>query len=610
MELLNVADAEGDIKDISNIDVLANLGNAKTRLALVLGEDTRSFLSVIRSLGRAGFDVHVVCYDRNSPSISSKYVSEVYYYNYQSHRDDEWLTHVLCLIERYPYDLVFPCDERAIYPLWKVRNQIPPTTKLAIANQEALEILFDKWKTKQVALGCNVPVAEGELVNIHELDYRYLETKYGEKFVVKPLHSFEMSSLEKRNKVAIVTSEADLLEFIESNSQQDMYLVETYFQGYGEGVSVLAWKGEVKAVFSYRRLAEPDSGGGSSYRGSTKLDPNQLLATEKICKETNLSGLAMFEFRRNEETKRWILVEVNARVWGGLPLAEYAKVDFPKIYADFLLNNPKQDNGLITSNMSVSARALTADLYEIRRESEKLARNSGRIATIFHVLNRLAGVAKCITSKESIDSLRLDDPSPFFEEVKRILANIPAPISRYIPVITHYRRWLAQKRFKDLLQINSNRAVIFICYGNIIRSPFAQAYFHFLLNKERSKISVIDSFGFHIKEQRLSPDIALQAASKWQCDLANHRSKRLTQFAINESDLIVFFDKKNLNMLNSFYRVNHAFCAADFLDNQFPLLSEIEDPYESNVETISHCYAKIVNALDNMRAIHREATYL
>jgi predicted ATP-grasp superfamily ATP-dependent carboligase len=45
------------------------------RKALVLGNDTRSFLSVIRSLGRAGVEVHIAWHDPDVPAARSRYVA-------------------------------------------------------------------------------------------------------------------------------------------------------------------------------------------------------------------------------------------------------------------------------------------------------------------------------------------------------------------------------------------------------------------------------------------------------------------------------------------------------------------------------------------------------
>ncbi|MGR5070320.1 arsenate reductase/protein-tyrosine-phosphatase family protein [Vibrio alfacsensis] len=572
---------------------------------LVLGEDTRSFLSVIRSLGRAGYTVHVVCYDRKSASLQSKYISQSFFYNYQAYTHEQWLANVLCLVERYHYDVIFPCDERAIYPLWKIRGSLPVTTKLAIANQESLDVLFDKWKTKKVARRCQVPVANGNLIKHSQYDYQQLKNEFGEKFVLKPLQSFEMTSLEKRNKVVIVNAERDFTDFIHSNSDSKYCLVESYFKGNGEGLSVLSLEGKVHSAFSYRRLAEPYSGGGSSYRVSTEIEREQLTAVEAICRETKLTGLAMFEFRRNLQTNQWILVEVNARVWGGLPLAEYAGVDFPRMYVDYLYHNVEPS---ITGKYSagITARSLTSDLYEIKRESEKFSREGGRLKALTHMGSRLAKIMRCIAPKESIDSLRIDDPKPFIAEVRSIRTNITNPILKKNRYLTLYRRWKVKGQLRMLLLSNPRRRVVFICYGNIIRSPFAERYFSNLLISDERTLP-IDSFGFHQKERRTSPNIAKIAAQQMQCDLNHHTSKCLSQLDLNETDIVIYFDEKNRHAINTSYRIHHAYCAADFLDSRYPDLSEIEDPYESDVETIAECYKKITNALNNFIEIYREA---
>lgn len=99
----------------------------QTRLSvLVLGEDTRSFLTVVRSLGKAGFDVYVVCYLRNSPALKSQYIKQAFFYNYQSSTPEDWNSEVLALIHRYQFDLVLPCDERAAYPLCRCENPCRP----------------------------------------------------------------------------------------------------------------------------------------------------------------------------------------------------------------------------------------------------------------------------------------------------------------------------------------------------------------------------------------------------------------------------------------------------------------------------------------------------
>lgn len=585
-------------------DVEIQQDNAK--LVLVLGEDSRSFLSVIRSLGRAGFCVHVVCYDRTSIALKSKYIQAAYFYNYQSYNPEQWQQNVLALIQRYQYQVIFPCDERSIYPLYQLRGQIPATTKLAIANKKALNVLFDKWQTKQEAKQCGVPVAAGMLVNFNQQGFDELQATFSLPFVIKPLQSFTQNSLNKRHKVTIVHSKADFTQFVASNPRDANYLVEAYFSGNGEGIAVLAWQGKLKSAFAYKRLAEPHSGGGSSYRESSKIHLDQLDATAKMCQNTELSGLAMFEFRRNEHNNQWILVEVNARAWGGMPLAEYAGVDFPAQYVKHLcgLQDDSHQASLDFGYPQVRARALLTDLYEIKRESELKAKHSTRIDSLLHIAKRTANIMRVVTNKESIDSLRRDDVRPFMGEMSMIIRGVffQSDSNRFI---TSYRRWRIKSELKQVLAKKISRRVLFICYGNIIRSPFAERYYQDAMHRV-SLTAQTESFGFHKHEARPSPNIAIVAAASFHCDLHPHSSRCLSQLDINDSDIVFYFDNRNRNLLQSYYQTNHAYCLSDLLDSRYPTLSEIDDPYESDVETIKACYQKISNAIDNLIAINKE----
>ncbi len=578
--------------------------NGKQSSVLVLGEDTRSFLSVIRSLGQAGYRVHVVCYDRTSAALRSKYIEARYFYNYQACTQTEWLNNVVKLIEWYQYDLIFPCDERAIYPLWSARHRLPVHTQLAIANQQGLDVLFDKWKTKQAAISCYVPVAKGEIVDLRRNSYSELYQLFGSQFVIKPLQSFEETNLSQRQKVTIVHCEEDYEQYREQSLAAQPYLIEAFFSGKGEGVSVFSVDGEVHAAFAHKRVAEPSSGGGSSYRVSIELDEELLKATQDICHATNYTGVAMFEFRRNPDDGNWILVEVNARFWGSLPLAVFAGVDFPRMYADYLLSGCLPETPILNYRQHVTARALVADLYEIKRELE-LAREGGsfikaRAKGIF----RLFAITKLVTPFETIDSFSRSDLGPFWGEVKMLARTFSGAILKRNRLRLFIRRIETRNQVRKLLKINNNRRILFICYGNIMRSPFAEICLKSLLSEESG--NQCDSFGFHLHEQRQSPDNAMKAAKELNYDLSNHKSKWLTQNDINESDIVIYFDERNQEKLQSYYHLNHMFCAADLLGQSFPLMHEISDPYGQSVADVAVCYQQISNAVHGLFDIVRE----
>lgn len=573
---------------------------------LVLGEDTRSFLSVIRSLGKSGYRVHVVCYDQASPALKSKYIHTVQYYNYQAYSQEEWLENVIALIERYKFDLVVPCDERAIYPLWSSKHKIPLNTRLAIANQEALDVLFDKWKTKKVAIECGVPVANGKVISISETSYSELQQFFGDTFVIKPLQSFEQSKLSERQKVAIVSSEVEFATYIKHTKEGKLFLIEEFFSGKGEGLSVLSIEGEVYAAYAHGRVAEPKSGGGSSYRKSIPIDAELLVATRALCARTKLTGVAMFEFRRNLNTNRWILVEVNARFWGSLPLAVYAGVDFPSIYADYLVRGVKPVHPILTYNEKAYARALIPDIYEIKRELETNRIEAGGAKALTRTSIRLLQILKAFTPSETIDSFSFNDQKPFYSEVCLLLRSLVTSLSRKSATFLSVRRFLAKHRLRNLLKTNMNRRIFFVCYGNIMRSPFAEKCMKKKLSIEPRQHLNVDSFGFHLHERRKCPEPAVQASSRLGYDLTNHRSKWLSQLDLKGSDIVIYFDDKNNIKLSSYYVTRNVFCAADFLGNHHTNLAEVADPYGESPAAIEACYSHIESAIVGLLDIYDE----
>ncbi|WP_165312840.1 ATP-grasp domain-containing protein [Vibrio ziniensis] len=578
---------------------------SKQLSVLVLGEDTRSFLSVIRSLGQAGYQVHVVCYDRTSAALKSKYIKAAYFYNYQSCSQTEWLNNVVKLIEWYQYDLVIPCDERSIYPLWSAKDNLPPQTKLAISNSVGLDILFDKWKTKEAALACQIPVAQGKRVYLSQISYSELVKEFGERFVIKPLQSFEETNLSQRQKVLIVHSEQEYNKYRKQSYSEQVYLIEAFFAGRGEGVSVFSVNGEVHAAFAHSRVAEPTSGGGSSYRKSIELGSELLKATKDLCHYTGFTGVAMFEFRRNPDTHAWILVEVNARFWGSLPLAVFSGVDFPRLYADYLVKGLLPTSPITSYRYQNTARALIADLYEIKREFEQSREEMTNLKAISKTALRLFQVLKILSPSETVDSFHRLDIGPFIAELTILSKTFAGALLKNNKIRLRLRRIQTRHKLRKLMLADSNRRIVFVCFGNIMRSPFAEACMKSLIAEINTDIQC-DSFGFHMHEQRFSPDDAVKAASELDYDIAEHRSKWLTQSDVNESDILIYFDESNHQKLRSYYRINHAFCAADLVEARLPLIPEIEDPYGKSVDEIKGCYQKISSAVNGLSDIVKE----
>ena len=82
---------------------------------------------------------------------------------------------------------------------------------------------------------------------------------------------------------------------------------------------------------------------------------------------------------------------------------------------------------------------------------------------------------------------------------------------------------------------------MFLCYGNICRSPLAELIARSFLHEYN-----VASAGFHTAVDRPSPDHMKRAALKLSVDMDSHRSRKVTQQDIDRADLVMVMDWKNL----------------------------------------------------------------
>jgi protein-tyrosine-phosphatase/predicted ATP-grasp superfamily ATP-dependent carboligase len=565
----------------------------KQKKALVLGEDTRSFLTVIRSLARAGMLVDVVSFSNTSVALYSNKINQVYGFNHQSLTIKDWCEKIKALLINNQYDVVLPCDERALFPLLDIQQELKLSTKFALPNKEDLAPLFNKVDTRLTAEQCAIPVANGLLASLDSFNYQQITQRFGSPVVLKPTQSYDEAQLNKRQSVQIVKNEQDFIQFKQQYGSQQC-LIESYFKGYGVGLSVLANQGQVTAAFAHARVSEPESGGGSSYRKAIPINPGMLYACQKFCLKLNYTGVAMFEFKYNEQTNDWILIEVNARFWGSLPLAVFAGIDFPLRYVAVLLNQPMPDK--LTYNQNAYARNFSADFYDIKKQFEQQKHTIGTTPALINLTKRIASFARLLTGNEKIDSFQWDDQQPFWQELYHLVKDK----LHKLPVIKQQIKRKNINNLQTVLQQPIQR-VAFVCYGNIMRSPFAAKLFQQKIINSPLKHLTVESFGFHQIENRPAKRECINEAKAWQIDLSQHRSTWLQyQHCETPNTLFILFDKKNEYYLTSYYpKVNYVLLA-DLIPSELGFHAEIADPYDMPADYLTTCYQLIAAGLDTL----------
>jgi predicted ATP-grasp superfamily ATP-dependent carboligase len=141
---------------------------------------------------------------------------------------------------------------------------------------------------------------------------------------------------------------------------QERPLVQEYVAGDGFGVSAVCHDGIPLAIVAHRRLREYPPGGGPSTACESVLDLRLENLARTIWQRLRWTGPAMIEFRRSRATGEYLLMEMNPRFWGSVPLAIDCGVNFPDILCRMALGDPPPPTGGYRVGRRIQFRLLDA----------------------------------------------------------------------------------------------------------------------------------------------------------------------------------------------------------------------------------------------------------
>lgn len=135
-------------------------------------------------------------------------------------------------------------------------------------------------------------------------------------------------------------------------------------------------------------------------------------------------------------------------------------------------------------------------------------------------------------------------------------------------------------------------SVVFVCFGNIMRSPMAEALFRREAENAKLDPFQITSAGIHAIPGSEAHPRALAASAEMGVPLTSHRSRLLTPAMVEEADVIFAMDFQNLAELLALYPESREKfrMLAPYAENNLAG-REIADPYLGNLDTTRDCYA-------------------
>jgi protein-tyrosine phosphatase len=160
-------------------------------------------------------------------------------------------------------------------------------------------------------------------------------------------------------------------------------------------------------------------------------------------------------------------------------------------------------------------------------------------------------------------------------------------------------RWwdIYGQRLKNPQFEKQPRSVLFICKGNICRSPFAE----FAAKHIASSSMHIDSAGLDVEGPKPSPVSAVLAAQSFCIDLSGHRSKQVDAGLMEAFEMIVAMEAGQFHVLRKQYpgqadkvALLALFEPADIRGaSRGYLRYNIPDPYGKKSQAFKACFSRI-----------------
>lgn len=514
-----------------------------SKRVLVFGDDTKAFLAVVRSLGRRGAEVHAAPSDFATAALKSRYIAAVHRLPAYLLSPDGWVEALSALIARERIDLVLPTSDKSLLMLLHHAGELG-RERLALPSEEAARIFTDKAATRRLAFASGVPVCPGRVLTAGD-SAGELADAFGLPLVLKPARSWDRGDVAGKRAALIVRSEEALAAALAEGLDGE-WVVEGFFAGVGVGVSVIARDGAIIAAIQHRRIHQETETGPSTSRVTEKLTPQLIAWTRDLARAARLTGVAMFEYRWNRADNAHVLLEVNPRFWGSLPLAVDAGADFPAMLMDLHAGtSPKPCFGYPAGCAKIDLWGEYCRLRDSVDEARSPLRQAAAAVRALAQLVRLARPA-------AFDSWAQDDPEPFRAERKAVLDRLARAAMKGVPQPALLRVRKVRQHLRRLLSRPGGEPVrlLVVDDDNRCRSAFAERLLRSRLRGRVGSVEIVSAGTVPI-EDRPPPPEAMAAAARFGVDLSRHRSRSLTAACLLSATAVIVFDHETARQLRS-----------------------------------------------------------
>lgn len=586
------------------------------RPVLLLGTEPRIVVPIARSLSAKGIAVALATSGEPGPAAHSRFISEVV----RLPAAEDCSLSALCdAIARKQFDMLIPTSDTTLAAVAGAYDALQQRLHVACPPPAIVDLVLDKQKTLALAQETGIAIpASYPIPSASALAHDRERISF--PLVAKP------SAKDKRSPFKILYfSSAEQLErsFAADPQLGVQMLFQEYCPGEGVGINLLLHQGRPLAVFQHRRLKElPGTGGVSVLTNSEPVDSTLEEQALKLLARMGWEGVAMVEFRQDRASGRAVLMEVNGRYWGSIAAPLSAGIQFP--YYQWQLAHGQVPEPPPVYLAGRRTHWFAGDLQRLHDLWQPAPNRLGSLPR-GKELWRFLGDSRPGTSDMVFS---LSDPLPGMLELAQVLRTIAASevkrlLRKLVPAgwreqIAFYRAlgWRLAWRCFRLQRLHQGgaraqrvhrlvpgaRSFLFVCQGNIVRSPLAAALFRRRLPAHLQDVQVMSAGAGTYAEGRSDPR-AQAVATRFNVSLDGHKSKWVTPAMLEAADVVLAMDVLNeATLWQRFPRFRDKVLLLAEVDEHAKSL-EIEDPYDKNEEQLRACSEQLSHYVDMLIAL-------
>ncbi len=299
---------------------------------LILGTYQQT-IAVIRSLGRAGFQLVVGCSHGHGRVFTqySRYTTETWLHPDMEDNEPDFIEALAAFLnERPDVGFVFPVWELQVTSLMHHLDRLPRDRVLVMAEPDVVKACLDKFHLGKLAAVFGIPHTPPLRVTSHaELLTAAQSTGY--PCVVK---NNDSSASVSGKKALIAESPAELLKWIPSWPERNgSLIVQRFARGFRHNCHFIADEGRLLAYFEQRVLRTDRTDGTGSGVDTASCSPTEMLReySAVLIRELNYSGAGCVQFLVDDHDGGVNLLELNPRLDATCALPLHCGYDFPRM---------------------------------------------------------------------------------------------------------------------------------------------------------------------------------------------------------------------------------------------------------------------------------------